>query len=262
MVVSPATYVALGQPVEPTPTHRDRPMLGLLGGFELRVGGVAVALPASAERLLALLAMHERPASRSWISGVMWPDRDEARAAANLRSTLWRLRQPNLDLVSAVGDKLSVDGGLDVDLHRAREIAWRLLNGSDALDQPDRVPAELVAGELLPDWYDDWVLIEQERFRQVRIHALEELCGALVATGRTAAAVDAALLAVRCDPLRESAQRALVRAHLAEGNRADALRHYRLYERLLATELGITPSTELTDLCTPGPSRAPLEDVR
>lgn len=239
----------------------ERVGLTLLGGFELLRGGQLVSLPASAQRLLALLAVRERPASRLWVAGTLWPDRDEARGAANLRSTLWRLRQPNLELVAVSGDRLSVSPSVDVDLHRARTLAWAILHGGAALDHPDHVPAELVAGDLLPDWYDDWVLVEQERVRQLRLHALEELSGALVATGRGAAAVEAGLLAVRCDPLRESAQRALIRAHLAEGNRADALRHYRSYEALLAGELGIAPSPDLGELCRCVPTNA-LEDAR
>ena len=39
-------------------------------------------------------------------------------------------------------------------------------------------------GELLPDWYDDWVLLERERFRQLRLHALDALCDDLTRAGR------------------------------------------------------------------------------
>jgi DNA-binding SARP family transcriptional activator len=253
MEVSPAREVASATDATAGPLLH----LALLGGFELRVDGAVVTLPASGERLLALLAIHQRPASRSWVAGVLWPDRDEARAAACLRSTLWRLRQPTVELIAITGDRLAIAEAVEVDLHQARTSAWRVLNAVGALDHPDQVPPELVAGDLLPDWYDDWVLIEQERVRQLRVHALEELSSALTAVGRAAAAVDAALLAVRCDPLRETAQGALLRAHLAEGNRADAVRQYRAYERLLATELGVTPSAELASLLEQGGAGVP-----
>jgi DNA-binding SARP family transcriptional activator len=100
----------------------------------------------------------------------------------------------------------------------------------------------LVAGDLLPDWYDDWVVYERERLRQLRLHALELRCGELSRQGRYAEATDAGLAAVAGDPLRETAQRALIAAYLAEGNPSDALRQYDLYRRTLAETLGLTPS--------------------
>jgi DNA-binding SARP family transcriptional activator len=104
-------------------------------------------------------------------------------------------------------------------------------------------PAALLArGEILPDWYDDWLVIERERFRQLRVHALERLCDRLTAAGRFAEAVDAGLAAVESEPLRESAHRALIRTHLAEGNACEALRQYRAFRELLRRELGLRPS--------------------
>jgi DNA-binding SARP family transcriptional activator len=71
---------------------------------------------------------------------------------------------------------------------------------------------------------------------------------ALVAIGRTGDAVEAAMNAVRCEPLRESAQQTLIEAHLAEGNYVEALRAFRSYARLVRQELGIGPSAGLTAL--------------
>jgi DNA-binding SARP family transcriptional activator len=82
---------------------------------------------------------------------------------------------------------------------------------------------ELVAGrmglegELLPDWYDDWVALERERFRELRIHAFEALSARLISAERFGEAMDIALAAVRCEPLRESTHRAVISVHLARG---------------------------------------------
>jgi DNA-binding SARP family transcriptional activator len=102
--------------------------------------------------------------------------------------------------------------------------------------------------ELLPDWTEDWVLLERERWRQVSLHALENLCRHLVKMRRFGAAIQAGLAAVSLEPLRESAQRALIEAHVAEGNRCEAIRQYRQYESLLQRELDLSPSTELAGL--------------
>jgi DNA-binding SARP family transcriptional activator len=106
----------------------------------------------------------------------------------------------------------------------------------------------LLADDLLVGWYDDWVLLERERLRQLRLHALEVLSGQLLAAGNGPAAVEAALAAVAVEPLRESAHRAVIRAHLAEGNRAEALRQRDQLRHLLRLELGVKPSRLVTDL--------------
>ncbi|MGW0411579.1 AfsR/SARP family transcriptional regulator, partial [Streptomyces collinus] len=89
-------------------------------------------------------------------------------------------------------------------------------------------------------------LPERERLRQLRLHALDALAEALVREGRPALALEAAWESVRAEPLRESAHRAAVSAHLAEGNLSEAVRHYRSFQRLLREELGVEPSARLT----------------
>jgi len=100
----------------------------------------------------------------------------------------------------------------------------------------------------LPDWYDDWVLIERERHRQLGLHALEALASRLVQLERYGEAVDAALAAVAAEPFRESAYRALIAAHLAEGNASEALRQYEHFRRLLAEGLSLAPSPRMEAL--------------
>ena len=102
--------------------------------------------------------------------------------------------------------------------------------------------------DLLPDCYDDWALVECERFRQLRLHALEALCERLTEAGRYGEAIDAGLAAVRGEPLRESAHRALIKAHLAEGNYVEAGRQYEVCRRIVRDELGIEPSDGLRKL--------------
>ena len=103
------------------------------------------------------------------------------------------------------------------------------------------------AGEILPDWYEDWVLIEREHFRQLRLHALEALCVELTAAGRFAEAAEAGLAAVEGEPLRESAHRALIGTYLAEGNPGEAIRQYQFFGRCLQDQLGLEPSELMED---------------
>src|SRR4029079_7200585 len=91
-----------------------------------------------------------------------------------------------------------------LDARQATAVAHRLLDSSSPYDPAYGVHV-LLAVDLLPDWYDEWVVLERERFRQLRLHALEALCERLVAAGRRGEAVQAGLAAVAGEPLRESA---------------------------------------------------------
>src|ERR687898_893897 len=112
------------------------------------------------------------------------------------------------------------------------------------------------SGELLPDWYDDWLEIERERFRQLRLSALERLCIELTADGRFPEAVQAGVAAVAADRLRESAHRVLIAAHLAAGNPGEALQQYRSCRDVLARRLGWEPSLEMRLLVAALPFQA------
>jgi DNA-binding SARP family transcriptional activator len=223
-----------------------RPRLTLLGGFELRCDGEHVALSASAQRLLAFVALRERPLQRSYVAGSLWLDSAEERAAANLRSALWRLHGCGIQLVHCMGPQLSLDTDLVVDLREAEQLAHRVLDRTNGVDLD--VDASLLSGDLLPDWYDDWVVFERERFHQLRLRALDALCGRLADAGRLDVALEIGLAAVADDPLRESSHRAVVRVHLADGNIAEAIRQYRLCRRLLNEQVGVEPSERMKEL--------------
>jgi DNA-binding SARP family transcriptional activator len=223
--------------------------LGLLRGFELvdhdRQG--QVHLPLSAQRVLAFLALHDRPLQRMYVAGSLWLDVSQACANASLRTAIWRLRRPNRRLVDATPTHVAISRTVHVDVHQAKVAAEVVLEGGSLLT--DESAATLCrAGEILPDWYEDWVLIEREHFRQLRLHALEVLCEELTADGRFADAIIAGLAAVEGEPLRESAHRALIKAHISEGNPGEALRQYAYFHRLLSEQLGLEPSKSMSDV--------------
>src|SRR5919202_1528765 len=140
--------------------------------------------------------------------------------------------------------------GVEVDVRRGLAHARRLLAGAGVDVDVDGDDAAL-HGELLPDWYDDWVLFERERYRQLALHALEAQAERLQELGRPPEALQRALAAVRSEPLRESGHRLLIRVHLAEGNAVEALRQFELCRRLLRDRLGLDPSPQLVELVAP-----------
>jgi DNA-binding SARP family transcriptional activator len=219
--------------------------LALRGGFELRIDGHPTRVPLSAQRVLAFLGLKRRRLGRVFVAGHLWTDASEERAAAALRTALWRLGRSAGALVCCEGQSLSLDPEVEVDVDVATTIARELFAEAGTTVAPQALAVLRDDGELLPDWYEDWVLIERERFRQVRLHALETLCRRLSAEGRHAEATEAGVAAVASEPLRESAHGALIAAHLAEHNPGEALRQYRLCRDLLRQEFDLAPSAQL-----------------
>jgi DNA-binding SARP family transcriptional activator len=215
--------------------------LGLLKGFELYHDGDLVGLPLSAQRLIAFLALRDRSLLRVHVATMLWPDSTEERSVANLRTALWRIRYEGCAAVEATPSHLRLCQSVTVDYRHSAARARRLLDPSGQFDLEDLDESHFVE-DLLPDWYDEWVVIERERFRQLRLYALESAAERLVAAGRSGRAIQAALMAVCEEPLRESAQRALVRAHRARGNQGEAIMQYRRYRKALYEELQVTPS--------------------
>ena len=204
------------------------PCVTLLDGFALHPGGrqpgPAGDLPRGVQRLIAHLCLSGRPA-RTVVAGQLWPDVPDGHAHGSLRSALWRLQKVAPGLVEVAGGRLCLAARVRVDVHELTAWARRVLDpttGVDWLTTPDVG----LRGELLPGWYDDWVLLERERLRQLRMHALEAVADKLATAGRYGEAVQAAYAAVRAEPLRESAHRVVMRVHLAEDNLAKALRAY------------------------------------
>lgn len=222
--------------------------LALLDAFELRCASEPVLLPPSAQRLLALLALHDRPLLRPHVAGTLWLDTPEERASANLRSSLWRLNRPGPKLVEATSLQLRLAPDVRVDVRETATLAHRLLGPATEADAEVDLDLARLTGELLPDWYDDWVLLERERLRQLSLHALEALGERLLAAGKVGEALEAALAAMTMEPLRESAHRLLIRIHLQEGNTVEARRQLELCRRLFREQLGLEPSPQLEQL--------------
>ena len=232
-------------------TVESRPRVRLLDGFAIRNGrtcgeSVAGQLPRGVQRLVAHLCLAGRPA-RTAVAGRLWPDVPEEKAHASLRSALWRLRRAAPELVEATSDALGLAAGVRVDVRDLHTWADRV---GDPRTSADRLtlPDVALLGDLLLGWYDDWVLLERDRLQQLRLHGLETLAARLGVAGRHGEALQAAHLAIRSEPLRESAHRTAVRVHLAEGNVAEAIRAYGRFRDLLHDELGVPPTEQMTRL--------------
>ncbi len=171
-------------------------------------------------------------------------------AAGILRSALWRLK-PTASAAVIVEDlDLGPHPDVRVDIRESRALAYRLLDPTREILPTDETAAAVasLSVDLLPGWYDEWVVIENEEWHQLRLHALEAMAAHLTGKGRWAEAVIAALAAIRAEPLRESAHGALIKVFLAEGNQMEALEGFNRYRTMLKAELGLEPTAQLVAL--------------
>jgi len=235
------------------PDRLEVPAVLLLGGPYVMIEGDRREVPEGGKRLLVFVALSTGRVDRRYAAGSLWPFGKDERAAGNLRSALWRLKLAGIDLLESDKCSLMLRPGTVVDVSILCDWAARLVDGSATQADLCAVNWRYDAMDLLPGWYDDWVIFERERIRQRLLHALEVLSRRLIAEGRCAEAVEAAISAVSADPLRESANRVLIEAHLAEGNLVEGRRAYERYRSIVHRELGIEPDRELTSMVGLGP---------
>lgn len=244
-----------------TRSPASRPQLCLLGGPYVLQGTRRLAVPESSKRLLVFIALHRGRVDRRYAAGSLWPYGDDERAAGNLRSSLWRLKRTGIEILQADKCALWLDPHAEVDVRAVDTWAGLMIEGA-ARAEDLRMPRwSADAMDLLPGWYDDWVMFERERLRQRLLHALEALSRMLVQVRRYAQAIEVALEAVRAEPLRETANRTLLGAHVAEGNLVEARRIFWDYVALVRRELGVEPDpalAALVELPVPSAASAPL----
>jgi len=232
------------------PRNRPHLRISLLDGFRLEDDGPTIILPEGSQRLLAFLALKGRSIRRPVVAGTLWPVATEVHASSSLRSALARLHGGARAAVEATAHEIGLSDEVTVDLWDSRKLAHRLLVPRESIPtaEPGAEAIPALSEDLLPDWYDDWVLVEAEGWRQLRLHALEALAERLTSRHEYGDAAAAALAAVRAEPLRESPHAALIRVHIAEGNPSEALREFARYGELLKLELGVEPTDRLRAL--------------
>ena len=227
----------------------------LLGDFRLAYGDTAITRLSSARlpALLAYLLLHRgAPRPRQHLAFLFWPDSSEAQAQTNLRKLLYLLRQ---DLPEADRFLLSEgpyvqwrsDAPLSLDVANFETAMARADQAAQAGDQAGQRQAleEAVAvyhGDLLPSCYDDWVLPERERLRQVFVGALEQLALLLESELDYVQAIQHAQRLLQQDPLHEATYRHLMHLHALNDDRAAALRVYHTCVTTLQRELAVEPS--------------------
>jgi len=225
--------------------------IDLLGGFQVRAAGQAIDVPGRKERaLLAFLAMPPgEPRSRDKLAGLLWSERGDKQVRDSLKQAVLRLRKSfdpvHPQPVQADRESVTLDGGaVTVDVAE-----FERLIGEGTPEAVARATA-LYRGDLLDGLdvrapaFDEWLLLERQRLRDLAREGLARLLARHMASGAHDQAGAAARRLLALDPLREVAHRALMRIYAEQGQTALALKQYQLCRDALQSELGVRPEAE------------------
>jgi DNA-binding SARP family transcriptional activator len=226
--------------------------IALLGGFEVSdTSGVPLKLSTrKAQGLLAYLASRAGvECERDVLAGLFWGNRDDDHARNSLRQTLFLLRRVtepmHPQLLNITNHTVAVDpGAVEIDV-RAFE-RWSRAGDPDALQQA----SDLYRGDLLDGFsvseapFEEWLLQERERLREVAVDVLGRLLQWQRGQGRLEGAIRTARRLLILEPWQEPVHRTLMRLLVQAGQPGAALRHYQQCEDTLRRELGVEPEAE------------------
>ncbi len=220
----------------------------LLGQFEIRRDEEPIRLGArKAQSLLAFLLLNRgRKHRREQIAGLLWPELVEAKARGRLRYALWQVREAiGNPYISA--DRISI--GLEDQSGYWLDVA--------ALEQGDpggssleelRRSVSAYQGELLPGFYEEWVILERERLGGLFERKMDALLRRLMAAQDWSRAAASAERWISLAQIPEPAYRALMVACAQMGDTSGAVSAYGRCVTALRDELAVVPSQETREL--------------
>lgn len=203
--------------------------------------------------ILAYLAYYrQRPHLREKLVDLFWPDASLAAGRNSLRVALNSLRR-QLETPATPAETILLSNRTDVQLNPVLchvdsaefEIALDEAGKANSLDRRMvylSKAVHLYQGELLADYYDDWVENERKRLADRYLEALHRLSEDLLKIGEFHQALNYAHRALHADPLCEDSHCYLIRLYVAVGRPAAASNQYQALERLLEENLSCRPS--------------------
>ena len=224
--------------------------------------GILKGLEASKDQeLLSYLLIHrDRPHSREALASLLWADTSTEKSKKYLRQALWHLHAAlnsdhnnNVLLVDHDWLTLNPCSNLWTDVadfeHAfagAEGIAGRQLDTEKAHALKGAV--SLYNDDLLPGYYQDWILFERERLQNMYLLMLDKLIVYLQFRGDYEVAQGYAATILRYDPARERTHRQLMHLYSLAGDRTSALRQYERCAQALKQELGVKPEKKTVEL--------------
>lgn len=242
-----------------------RVRLRFLGGCDVGGPGGPIRLEsAKTLALLAYLAIQGTPQARQKLMGLLWADLPEKNAARNLRHALWNLKKSlaptGIACLRTTRQSVAFEpvSGIWLDAAEFREACENLgkLSPATATDMEFIGAAvELYRGDFLDGFhadgapaFEEWVLIQRERFRAMALMAFQRLAVQHCQRGDYGASLLFARRMLALDPWREEAHRIVMDLLACAGHRSAAMAQYETCRRVLAEELHAEPTPETTAL--------------
>jgi len=232
-------------------------LICLLGSFRvLKVGAnVPVRSGGKTAILLSSLALRDRHrASRQSLLETLWPDTDSARSAHALNSLIYALRQLLGDALAgappvvytAGAYELNEGAGVGVDVAHFDTSATTAERHLREGDIPAAVrswcrAAAIYKGDVYAVGEDIHAIVQRERLRGLYLSVLAHLADQCFRESNYSEALGYALRLLSHDPCREDGHRMAMRCYVRLGERAQALRQYRLCAKILASEFDAQP---------------------
>lgn len=258
----------------PKSNRVPRLYLHLFGSFEAIRGEAPIHFPThKTEALFAFLVLHPEPHAREKLAALFWGNVSDEQARVSLRYALGQLRKKvdgELLLADRETVQLNPDFPIWVDATEFKGEIRKMFPQTTRTDEgkPILHPSflTLYSGDLLTDFYDDWIFPEREHFRQLYLDALLQLTQQYRAHSQYAQAIETAQRVLERDPANERAHQHLMFCFVAHGNRHAALQQYAQCVRALHEEFAIDPAPETTALYewikqTPGESFSPAARI-
>ena len=189
---------------------------------------------------------------------LLWPECNPKAGRNSLSVALSSLRHqlepPGVPAGAVIiADRLSVRLNPTAVTTDVAEFETALQSAQQTGSQPEQThhlltAVELYHGSLLTGYYENWILLEQQRLSELFFQALRELIDSLEETGDLPSALQYAHHGVLADPLREEAHYELMRLYALAGQRTAALRQYAELERILREEFDDAPTAATREL--------------
>ena len=228
----------------------------LFGAYPVRVDGQPrhLGISGSTERLFQYLLVNlGRESRREYLADLFWRNSTPVRQRSALNSAIWRIKRQlrDVDGIDLYCDGpavfLQIDDSVDMDARELTDIVHSLAPGEDM--------SEAVAGRLhlaldacdapfMDGVTSDWVLTERERLFNLQIRGLTLLMHWLGQQRKYEDALEIGRRLLAADPARESAQCEVMWLYMLNGQRAQAIRQYKLFRAWLRHELDIEPMPE------------------
>ncbi len=224
----------------------------LFGRFDVRLDGAEVHVPSRpAQSLLAFLLLNPGMAHRrERLAGLLWPDSAEESARSNLRHALWRVRR-SLEAAGSADCLLADDLSVGFDTRIPHWIdAAQLVGDRKSAETADslRERVSVYGGELLPGFYDEWVILERERLKGIFERAIQKLVDQLMREEKWTDVAEWSEHWISSAHSPEPAFRALMSAAAAAGDVAGVAVAYRRCAAALRADLGVEPSAQTRSL--------------